>query len=55
MTIGLVFLYAEAILVYRVFAKYPKRIVKIMHGVIQVGVSLAGIVMGIVMLTRQIY
>lgn len=35
MTIGLVFLYAEAILVYRVFAKYPKRIVKIMHGVIQ--------------------
>jgi len=35
MTIGLIFLYAEAILIYRVFAKYPKRIVKVMHGVIQ--------------------
>lgn len=35
MTIGLIFLYAEAILVYRVFASFPKRIVKIAHGVIQ--------------------
>lgn len=35
MTIGLIFLYAEAILIYRVFARFPKRIVKIAHGVIQ--------------------
>jgi len=35
MTIGLIFLYAEAILIYRVLANYPKRIVKMMHGVIQ--------------------
>lgn len=35
MTIGLIFLYAEAIIIYRVFAKYPKGIVKAMHGVIQ--------------------
>jgi len=36
MTIGLIFLYAEAILIYRVFARFPKRIVKIAHGIIQV-------------------
>ena len=36
MTIGLIFLYAEAILIYRVLAKFPKRLVKMIHGVIQV-------------------
>jgi len=35
MTIGLIFLYAEAILIYRVFVRFPKRIVKIAHGMIQ--------------------
>jgi len=44
MVIGLIFLYAEAILIYRVFSKYPKNVLKAVHGILQASAFIFAIV-----------
>ncbi|CAN0359935.1 unnamed protein product [Lampetra planeri] len=44
MVIGMVFLYGEAILIFRIFRNEPKKSVKVIHGIVHVGALIAAII-----------